>query len=97
MILQNDPKLIGRKSLAVSLSDIAAMGGGQAYVSININKNEPEIAEKAMLAIAELASEFGVSLAGGDTNSWDGPLVISTTVIGYSHPSGPVLRSGARE
>ena len=30
----------------------------------------------------ELAERFGVDLVGGDTNAWDGPLVISVTVLG---------------
>ena len=50
---KEDPYLIGRKSLAVSLSDIAAMGGvaKQAYVGININKSQVSVAEKVMKGI----------------------------------------------
>ena len=43
-----------------------------------------------------LAEEFGVAIAGGDTNAWDGPLVISITAIGELTERGPLLRSGAR-
>ena len=43
-----------------------------------------------------LAERFGVALAGGDTNAWDGPLIVCITVIGEAVPPGPVLRSGAR-
>ena len=48
-----------------------------------------------MEGIGECADLFGVALAGGDTNTWDGPLVISITVLGEPTPKGPVLRSGA--
>ncbi|MCA9056559.1 MAG: thiamine-monophosphate kinase, partial [Planctomycetaceae bacterium] len=43
-----------------------------------------------------LADQFGVAIAGGDTNVWDGPLVISVTLTGSPSCGGPVLRSGAR-
>src|SRR5262249_2742457 len=43
-----------------------------------------------------LAERFRVALAGGDTNAWDGPLVVSVTLIGESAAPGPVTRSGAR-
>ena len=43
-----------------------------------------------------LAKRFDVSLAGGDTNVWDGPLVVSVTVLGEATPLGPVKRVGAR-
>jgi thiamine-monophosphate kinase len=43
-----------------------------------------------------LADEFGVTIAGGDTNSWDGPLVVSVTALGTPVGTQPVLRSGAR-
>jgi len=37
-----------------------------------------------------------VAIAGGDTNSWDGPLVVSVTVLGDVVGAGPVSRAGAR-
>jgi thiamine-monophosphate kinase len=43
-----------------------------------------------------LAEEFQVAIAGGDTNTWDGPLAVSVTLIGKVNPLGPLLRSGAR-
>src|SRR5438093_11039116 len=42
------------------------------------------------------AERFGVNLAGGYTNAWDGPLVISVTVLGEATARGAVRRSGAR-
>jgi thiamine-monophosphate kinase len=46
--------------------------------------------------LRELADEFDTAIVGGDTNSWDGPLVISVTLLGEPSPCGPVRRSGAR-
>ena len=44
----------------------------------------------------ELAERFGVDLVGGDTNAWDGPLVISVTLLGEATARGAVRRAGAR-
>ena len=43
-----------------------------------------------------MAGRYGVAIAGGDTNSWDGPLVVSVTAIGQTTAAGPLLRSGAK-
>lgn len=92
-------ELIGRKCLAVNLSDIAAMAGRPlaAFVSLALPRTGGRaLAEGLYRGIWPLASEFGVTIAGGDTNTWDGPLVVNVTVLGEPPPSGPVLRSGAR-
>ena len=39
--------------------------------------------------MAPLAEAFGVTLAGGDTNAWDGPLVVTITLLGEATASGP--------
>lgn len=92
-------KAAGRKAMAVNLSDIAAMAGvpTAAVISVALPKqNGRAIGEQLYLGARELAEEFGVAIAGGDTNSWDGPLVISITLLGEATPRGPVLRSGAK-
>jgi thiamine-monophosphate kinase len=43
-----------------------------------------------------MADAFDTALVGGDTNSWDGPLVISVTLLGEATERGPVRRSAAR-
>jgi thiamine-monophosphate kinase len=92
-------QLIGRKALAVNLSDIAAMGGKPfaAYISIALpQKNTRAIAGEIHEGIAMLATEFGTVIAGGDTNVWNGPLVLNITVIGTARLAGSILRSGAK-
>jgi thiamine-monophosphate kinase len=46
--------------------------------------------------LAALAGEHGVVLAGGDTNAWDGPLVVSVTALGSVAPGRAWRRDGAR-
>ena len=92
------PERAGRKALAVNLSDIAAMAGQphSALISLALPKSKgPEFAKAVMQGIIDLAKEFHVQLIGGDTNSWDGPLVINVAIIGTTSQSKSVKRSGA--
>jgi thiamine-monophosphate kinase len=68
-----------------------------AFVSLALPRRGGEaLAEGLYEGIWALAGEFETAVAGGDTNTWNGPLVASITVIGEPPPEGPVLRSGAR-
>lgn len=92
------PVRVGRKALAVNLSDIAAMGGRPtaAVVSLGLPRHGANaIAEGIFRGMHALAEEFGVAIVGGDTNTWDGPFVLSITLLGEPGPFGPILRSGA--
>lgn len=94
-----DPRRVGRKSLAVNLSDLAAMAAQPlaAFVSVALPRtNAFHLAKELYEGLFALAAEFEISIAGGDTNCWDGPLVISVTAIGAVTKRGPLLRSGAR-
>lgn len=93
------PFQVGWKSLGVNLSDIAAMGGRAvaAVVSIALPRNRAwDLAQGVQNGIDALAQRFDVCIAGGDTNTWDGPLVISITVLGEPLGNGPVRRGGAQ-
>jgi thiamine-monophosphate kinase len=90
---------VGRKAIAVNLSDIAAMAGKPvaAVVSVGLPRQGGRaLAEELYQGFRDLADSFQTALAGGDTNSWDGPLVISVTIIGEPTGRGPVTRGGAR-
>lgn len=91
---------IGRKALAVNLSDLAAMAAQPlaAFVSLNMPRSPAsgELARKLIEGMRPLAEALGCPLAGGDTNATDGPLVISVTVLGTVAPGEAWLRSGAR-
>jgi thiamine-monophosphate kinase len=93
------PRRVGRKALAVNLSDIAAMGGRPiaAVVSIALpRRGATLLAEELYLGMRELADRFNTAIVGGDTNAWEGALVVSIALVGEPGPQGPILRSGAR-
>jgi thiamine-monophosphate kinase len=93
------PRRVGRKAMAVNLSDIAAMAGRPlaAVVSVGLPRQGGRaLAEELYLGLREAADEFATAIVGGDTNTWDGPLVISVTLLGEATERGPVRRSGAR-
>lgn len=91
------PRAVGRKAMAVNLSDIAAMGGRAtaAVVGVVLPHSTGSMVEQIHAGLREVADRFNVPLVGGDTNSWDGRLVVSVTVLGEPIRE-PVLRSRAK-
>ncbi len=93
------PRRVGRKAMAVNLSDMAAMAGQPvaAVVSVGVPRGlSQEACRELFLGLADRAQEFETAIVGGDTNSWDGGLTISVTLLGTPTGSGPVRRSGAK-
>ena len=91
-----DPEKLGRKSLSVNLSDLAACGADPAYALLAIAL--PRADEAWVSAFARgffsVAERHGVELIGGDTTR--GPLTVCVTVLGEV-PAGLALqRGGAR-
>ena len=94
-----DPARVGRKAMAVNLSDIAAMAGRPvaAVVAVGLpRRGGRALAEALYQGMRQRADEFDTPIVGGDTNTWDGPLVLSITVFGEPGPGGVVRRDGAR-
>jgi thiamine-monophosphate kinase len=99
-----NPKLIGHKALGVNLSDLAAMAAEPvaAVVSLVLPRNGSrdlyalKLAQDIYLGMIPLAEAFNCTIAGGDTNTWEGPLVISITALGRTTPRGPLTRTGAK-
>lgn len=92
------PYRVGRKALAVNLSDIAAMAGKPvaAVVSVGLPRGlDATAAQQLYRGLRDLADAFDTAIVGGDTNSWTGGLVISVTLLGAPTGSGPVTRRGA--
>jgi thiamine-monophosphate kinase len=90
---------VGFKALGVNLSDIAAMAGQPiaAVVAVALPRDSAvAVAQGLHAGMSPLAERFGVDLVGGDTNAWEGPLVVSLTVLGEATGRGAVRRSGAR-
>src|SRR4051794_10831866 len=71
---RHEAKRIGRKALAVNLSDLAAMAASPvaALVSVALPQQGGEaLAKRLYEGMLPLAAEFDCPIAGGDTNSWD--------------------------
>jgi thiamine-monophosphate kinase len=93
---QSPPASIGHRSLAVNLSDLAAMGARPCWALLALTLPRAEEAWLAEFAagLGALAREHRVALVGGDTTR--GPLTVTVQVLG-SVPTGSALRrSGAR-
>lgn len=90
------PRRAGQKAMAVNLSDIAAMAGRPigAVVAVALPRNSPQMAEELYRGVRDVADRFAVPIVGGDTNSWDGALVITITILGES--DRPIRRNGAK-
>jgi thiamine-monophosphate kinase len=94
-----DPRRVGRKALAVNLSDLAAMAAKPvgAVVSLLLPKaGGMKLAKALYEGMLPLAAELHCLIVGGDTNSHEGPLVISVTAFGEPAASGVWTRSGAK-
>jgi thiamine-monophosphate kinase len=90
-----DPFQLGHKTLAVNLSDMAAMGAQPRWATLAIalpNVDEAWL-EKFSSGFFALADQHGVELIGGDTTR--GPLNLCVTIMGEVPQSGALLRSGA--
>jgi thiamine-monophosphate kinase len=98
-LAKDDPRRIGRKALAVNLSDIAAMAGRPLAVVIALalpRAGALALAQELYLGMLPLAEQYDFAIAGGDTNCWNGPLAISVTLLGEITERGALKRSGAR-
>ncbi len=93
------PYDLGRKSLAVNLSDVAAMGARPVatLLSLSIPKDlDPSWAEEFIRGYHSLSFEHGVALVGGDTTSSVSQITISVTAIGRAASSNIKRRSAAQ-
>jgi thiamine-monophosphate kinase len=94
-----DLRTLGRKSVAVNVSDIAAMGGTPRHLFLGLAvpaAMSVEELDEFLAGFLDAAGHYGATLAGGDTCGSPGPLLISVTAEG-AVPEGELLRrSGAR-
>jgi len=93
------PVLAARKALAVNLSDLAAAAAEPVGFLVGAVLPRPasrHLFDALMQGFAEAARELDCACLGGDTNSADGPLVLSVTALGRPGPAGVLSRSGAR-
>ncbi len=94
------PKFLGQKALAVSLSDIAAMGGEPkwAMLSFGVPKKlwKTGFPDKFFDGYHRLSEKLKIEIVGGDVSRTPDKLVIDSIVAGEVPKGHAVLRSGAK-
>jgi thiamine-monophosphate kinase len=91
-----DPQKLGHKTLAVNLSDLAAMGATPRWALLagSLPGNDPKWLAAFARGFHALADAYGVDLVGGDTTR--GPLTLCVTIMGEVPAGKALLRSGAQ-
>jgi len=94
------PYLLGHKALAVSLSDLAAMGSRPLWCLISIGVPEDvwqtDFVDRLYDGWLDLANRYGVQLIGGDTSRAHEHIVIDSIAIGECAAGMAVKRTGAQ-
>lgn len=95
--LDTNPHAIGWKSVAVNLSDIAAMGAKphSILLALSLPQIDHEWLKGFSQGLYDCCDQFGVSLIGGDTTQ-SPHLTISVTALGWVDIGKAVTRSGAQ-
>ena len=92
-----DAARLGRRSVSVALSDLAAMGAWPDFILLTLGlppSADPDFPLTVSIAAARRAEEFGAVLAGGDLSKAS---ELFLTVAAWGRPAGaPILRSTAR-
>jgi thiamine-monophosphate kinase len=95
----HSPELVGWRCLTRGLSDIAAMGGEPraAFLSLAVAADVPQKwVDRFINGLLELATQFRVPLAGGDTAQCLGGILADIIVVGSVPKGTAILRSGAK-
>jgi thiamine-monophosphate kinase len=94
------PDLLGHKALAISLSDIAAMGARPRWALLSIALTsavwDSEFLDRFYQGFFQLADRLGVKLIGGDLSRTEATLVIDSVLLGECPVGREVFRSGAK-
>ncbi len=94
------PEFIGHKALAVSLSDIAAMGANPVWSMVSIGVPDKiwktDFVERFYEGYLNLAEKYDVELIGGDVSKTPDKIVIDSIAAGEVSKGKAVLRSGAK-
>jgi thiamine-monophosphate kinase len=94
------PDLLGHKALAVSLSDIAAMGSRPRWALLSIGVPQDiwnsDFLDDFYAGFFKLADRYGVKLIGGDLSRTPEKIVIDSIVVGECLIDRELSRSSAR-
>ena len=93
------PYQLGRRAVAINVSDVAAMGGSPSWILVSLAI--PEATDVALIedlyrGMSEQALEAGACIVGGNLSGTGAALVVDITLLGQILPEHLVLRSGAR-
>src|SRR3989337_3981450 len=89
---------IGWKAVAVSISDIAAMGGVPKYLLLSMavpEKVTVKDIDKLLDGVADISAKYSVSVVGGHLSRSKQGISVDTTIVGEVSGGGALLRSGA--
>ena len=95
---RDSPYLVGRKAMAVSVSDIAACGGIPRYalVSLGLPKSSSvELTDKICKGLIDLADIFKINIVGGDLSRSE-KITLDVSMLGLVEKKYLVLRDNAR-
>ena len=86
------PEDIAYRSIAVALSDLAAMGAYPAFISIGLTSHSTDLDwyKKFTIGIENILNEYDIKLVGGDVTN--GEISICVNVFGYAYEKN-ILRS----
>jgi thiamine-monophosphate kinase len=94
------PFFLGHKALAVSLSDIAAMGARPRWslISLGIPEDvwQSDFTTNFYEGLFQLAQRYDVQLIGGDTSRTTEQIIIDSILVGECAPEAAIKRSGAK-
>lgn len=93
------PHQLGRRAVAINLSDIAAMGGIPRYVLVSLglpDDIEVEYVDALYEGLREEAARFGAEIVGGNMARSPSGVVVDITLLGEVEPDLILLRSGAQ-
>lgn len=93
-----DLRLVGRKALAVSISDIAACGGTPQHAVVALGlSGKMQVHQIDCLAkgLLDLAGKFNINIVGGDISA-SSKLIIDVSILGVVQKNKLCLRQGAR-
>ena len=94
-----DGLVLGRRAMAVNLSDIAAMGGAPIFALVSIALPSPtllEFVDRLYLGLQEQGRRFGAEVVGGNVTSTPGPFAIDVVLVGRVPRDEVILREGAQ-
>ncbi|MCG8404118.1 MAG: thiamine-phosphate kinase [Phycisphaerales bacterium] len=96
----HEPGRIGRKAMAVGLSDCAAMAVRPRYAVVSVGLPDSwsiQQAKDLFVGMEGMAAAYHCEIVGGDTNSWSKPLALDVTLVATPYPDvEPVRRDGVR-